>query len=205
MTRSNPRRAGNRGNDPPKIRACPAPLWNGCRVHSRGADIHKEPSLGGSHCSPSLSPGMWWPRVTHRRCPSPSPGEGMSLSPEFFSPGALLSPQLISHARSSCPCWGQILSLASKAKNTGEKMLKEGFIPESFPPFPCTSSIPLRLLFFVLFSKLQFPALTLWKRGFAKAFGRLHLLCGFPRTRPQGKQDSSNSYIIKRSAAFLLR
>lgn len=134
----------------------------------------------------------------------PQPGQGRERD-EFFSPGALLSPQLISHARSSRPCWGQILSLASKAKTTGEKMLKEGSIPESFPPFPCTSSIPLRLLFFVLFSKLQFPALTLWKRGFAKAFGRLHLLCGFPRTRPQGKQDSSNSYIIKRSAAFLLR
>lgn len=61
-----------------------------------------------------------------------------------------------SSARSSRPCWGQILSLASKAKTTGEKMLKEGFIPESFPPFPCTSSTPLRLLFLFFFPSCNF-------------------------------------------------
>lgn len=147
---------------------------------------------------------MWWPRVTHRRCPSPSPGEGMSLSPEFFSPGALLSPQLSSHARSSRPCWGQILSLASKAKTTGKKCQKRGLFQKVFLHSLHLLNSPAPP-FFVLFSKLQFPALTLWKPGFTKAFGRLHLLCGFPRTQPQGKQDSSNSYIIKRSAAFLLR
>lgn len=65
----------------------------------------------------------------------------------------------------------------------------------------------LTLLFFFFFfpsshAISSFKLMSLWKQGFTTAFRSLYLLHKFPRTKSQGNQDS---YIIKRSGAFLLR
>lgn len=133
-------------------------------------------NLPSPDASAPLSPGLWWPCGTAEGAPG--------LAGDRFC------------------------HLPTKPKPQGKKnaerfefLFQKVFLYSPAPPqCPCTSSPSC-----LFFSKLQFPALSPWKEGFAKAFGRFHLLYGFPGTKPQGKQDSYNSYIIKRSAAFLLR
>lgn len=149
--------------------------------------------------------GWWVARVSYfLHSPYTQPRVlGTALVP---SPGGVLSPQLITHGQSSwpggCLWWWEILPLASKAKATEKKCKKRKravFIQESIPLFDCTS--PPSFFFFpnVISS---FRLMSLWKLGFTTAFRRLYFLHRFPRTKSQGNQDS---YIIKRSGAFLLR
>lgn len=155
MTRSKPRRAGNWGDNPPKIPSVPSSCLERLLSSFLGCQYPQITFL-------CLIPGLLFPGAVvalwdTQEVSSPSPPV-LSLPGRergwIFVPWTLLSPQLISRAHNSWPCWGQILSLASKEKTTGKKREKNS---QSFPLFPappqcpCTSSPSLFVCFMGFF------------------------------------------------------
>lgn len=100
-------------------------------------------------------------------------------------------PPLITHTQSAWP-EGHPCYLPAK-----QFLFKKVFLYLTASPHP-----PFFFFFPSSHAISSFKLMSLWKQGFTTAFRSLYLLHKFPRTKSQGNQDS---YIIKRSGAFLLR